>query len=327
MISQNELSIPGISTPASRVALGTWAIGGWMWGGPDDDNAIRTIHRALEEGINLIDTAPVYGFGHSEEVIGRALDGRRDKVILATKVGLNWKDEKPFRDSTPGRIRQEIEDSLRRLKTDYIDIYQVHWPDDKTPIAETAETLAALVKEGKVRALGVSNYSVEQMETFRAHAPLAIVQPLYNLFERGIEQDILPYMEKHKLIGLAYGPLCRGLLAGKMTSETVFPKDDLRSADPKFQAPRFQQYLAAVDKLRAIADRHGKSLMVLAIRWVLDQGPLIALWGARKPEQITGVSDVFGWNLTAEDKAEIDRILKETIPDPVGPEFMAPPNR
>ena len=155
MISQNTITIPGLDLPASRVALGTWAIGGWMWGGPDDDNAVRTIHRALDEGINLIDTAPVYGFGHSEEVIGRALEGRRDKVLIATKVGLNWKDDKPFRDSRPARIRQEIEESLLRLKTDYIDIYQVHWPDDETPIAETAVALAELVKEGKVRTLGV----------------------------------------------------------------------------------------------------------------------------------------------------------------------------
>ncbi|NVN39399.1 aldo/keto reductase [Ameyamaea chiangmaiensis] len=326
-MAQDTLSIPGISTPVSRVALGTWAIGGWMWGGPDDDNAIRTIHRALDEGVNLLDTAPVYGFGHSEEVIGRALAGRRDKAVIATKVGLNWKDEKPFRDSTPARIRQEIEESLRRLKTDYIDLYQVHWPDDKTPIAETAETLAALVREGKVRALGVSNYSVEQMETFAAHAPLATAQPPYNLFERGIEADILPYLVRQKLVGLGYGPLCRGLLAGRMTADTTFPKDDLRSADPKFQALRFAQYLAAVDRLRALAERHGTSVMVLAIRWVLDQGPMIALWGARKPAQIDGVSDVFGWHLSDEDRAEIDAILKETITDPVGPEFMAPPNR
>ncbi|MBS0961102.1 MULTISPECIES: aldo/keto reductase [Acetobacter] len=327
MISQDKISIPGLGKSVSRVALGTWAIGGWMWGGPDDDNAIRTIHSALDEGIDLIDTAPVYGFGHSEEVIGRALEGRRDKVVIATKVGLNWKDEKPFRDSSPARIRQEVEDSLRRLKTDYLDIYQVHWPDDKTPVAETASVLAELVKEGKVRTLGVSNYSVAQIETFRQHAPLSVLQPPYNLFERDIEKDILPYMVGHKLVGLGYGPLCRGLLAGKMTAETTFPATDLRSGDPKFQAPRFKQYLAAVEQLRALADKHGKSVMVLAIRWVLDQGPLIALWGARKPAQIEGVADVFGWHLSEADRAEIDRILKTTITDPVGPEFMAPPNR
>lgn len=327
MISQNTITIPGLDLPASRVALGTWAIGGWMWGGPDDDNAVRTIHRALDEGVNLIDTAPVYGFGHSEEVIGRALEGRRDKVLIATKVGLNWKGEKPFRDSRPARIRQEVEDSLRRLKTDYLDIYQVHWPDDETPIAETAATLAELVKEGKVRTLGVSNYSVAQMEAFRQHAPLSVVQPPYNLFERGIEHDILPYMVKHNLVGLGYGPLCRGLLAGKMTPQTTFPSTDLRSADPKFQAPRFQHYLDAVAQLRTLAEKHGKSVMVLAIRWVLDQGPFIALWGARKPAQIEGVSGVFGWHLSDNDRTEIDRILKNTIPDPVGPEFMAPPNR
>lgn len=326
-MSSDTITIPGLDRPVSRVALGTWAIGGWMWGGPDDDNAIRTIHRAIDEGVNLIDTAPVYGFGHSEDVIGRALEGRRGKVAVATKVGLNWKDEKPFRDSTPARIRKEVEDSLRRLRTDVIDLYQVHWPDPKTPIAETAETLAALQKEGKVRALGVSNYSIADIETFRAHAPLSVVQPPYNLFERDIERDLLPFMIEHDMVGLAYGPLCRGLLAGRMTKDTTFPKDDLRSGDPKFQKPRFDHYLAAVDGFRAIAARHDKSLMALAIRWVLDQGPMIALWGARKPEQIDGVRDVFGWSLTDEDKSEIDAILARDVPDPVGPEFMAPPVR
>jgi len=326
-MSADTISIPGITKPASRVALGTWAIGGWMWGGPDDDNAIKTIHRALDEGVNLIDTAPVYGFGHSEEVIGRALEGRRHDAIIATKVGLNWNGDKPFRDSTPQRIRQEIEDSLRRLKADHIDLYQVHWPDTKTPIEETAQILAQLHKEGKILSLGVSNYSIEQIEAFRTHAPLSVVQPPYNIFERDIERDLLPFMKDHDLVGLAYGPLCRGLLVGKMDRNTTFGKDDLRSADPKFQSPRFAHYLAAVDALRPIAERHGKSLMALAIRWVLDQGPFIALWGARKPEQITGVRDAFGWTLTAEDKREIDAILTREIPDPVGPEFMAPPLR
>lgn len=327
-MANDTLSINGISSPVTRVCLGTWAIGGWMWGGPDDDNSIRTIHRALDEGINFIDTAPVYGFGHSEEVVGRALEGKqREDVVIATKLGLNWKDESPFRDSRPERIRQEVEDSLKRLKTDYLDLYQVHWPDDKTPIEETAQTLAELVKEGKVRALGVSNYSIEQMERFRAHAPLSTVQPPYNLFERDIEGEILPYMERNGLVGLGYGALCRGLLAGKMSADKTFPADDLRSNDPKFQAPRFNQYLEAVEGLRSIADRHDKTVLQLAIRWVLDQGPMVALWGARKPAQIDGVSGVFGWHLSDQDKQEIDSLLKTTIKDPVGPEFMAPPNR
>lgn len=326
-MAQDTLKIQGISTPASRVALGTWAIGGWMWGGPDDDNAVRTIHEAMDLGINLIDTAPVYGFGHSEEIVGRATHDRRDKVILATKVALAWENEKVWRDARPARIEKEIEDSLRRLKTDHIDLYQVHWPDPKTPIEETARALEKLVVSGKVSALGLSNFSTEQMDEFRKFAPVSSVQPPYNLFERDIEKDILPYAEKNSLAILAYGPLCRGLLSGRMTADRHFGEDDLRSADPKFQQPRFGHYLKAVDDLKKIAEKHKKSMLALAIRWVLDKGPTIALWGARKPEQISGVDDAFGWSLTPEDMKEIDAILKRDIPDPVGPEFMAPPAR
>ena len=326
-MTAETLSIPGLAKPASRIALGTWAIGGSMWGGPDDVNAAKTIDKALELGINVIDTAPVYGFGHSEEVIGRALEGKRDKVILATKVALNWQDGKVFRDSRPARIAQEIEDSLRRLRTDHIDLYQVHWPDPKTPLEETARALEKLVKDGKVRALGVSNFSPEQMDEFRKFAPLATIQPPYNLFEREIEKDVLPYAIKNNLVVLAYGPLCRGLLSGRMTADRRFEGDDLRKSDPKFQQPRFGQYLKAVDDLKAIADKHGKSMLALAIRWVLDRGPTIALWGARKPEQITGVDEAFGWTLDEADMKAIDAILTRDISDPVGPEFMAPSAR
>ncbi|MCI1438122.1 MAG: aldo/keto reductase [Acetobacter indonesiensis] len=326
-MTADMLTIPGIAKPASRIALGTWAIGGSMWGGPDDENAARTIDKALDLGINVIDTAPVYGFGHSEEVIGRALEGKRGRVILATKVALNWQDGKVFRDSRPARIEQEIEDSLRRLRTDHIDLYQVHWPDPKTPIEDTARALEKLVKAGKVGALGVSNFSPAQMEEFRKFVPLATIQPPYNLFEREIEKDVLPYAVQNNLVVLAYGPLCRGLLSGRMTADRKFGGDDLRNNDPKFQQPRFGQYLQAVEDLKAIADKHGKSMLALAIRWVLDRGPTIALWGARKPEQISGVDDAFGWTLDDADMKAIDAILTRDIPDPVGPEFMAPPAR
>ncbi|AQS83610.1 MAG: aldo/keto reductase [Acetobacter aceti] len=322
-------TIRGLEHPVSRVALGTWAIGGWMWGGPDDRNAIATIQEAVDLGITLIDTAPVYGFGHSEEIVGQALAGRRDRVAIATKVGLDWKeDHKPFRNTSPARIRKEIEDSLRRLRTDYIDLYQVHWPDSADPMEETARTLEDLVREGKVLALGVSNFTIAEMEAFRSVAPLAAVQPPYNLFERDMEHDILPYAREHDLVILAYGPLCRGLLSGKMTAQTKFGSDDLRSADPKFQSPRYAQYLEAVRQLQDFArEKHDRSLLALAIRWVLDQGPTIALWGARRPDQITAVADAMGWHLSADDLREIDTILTTCIKDPVGPEFMAPPGR
>ncbi|MGB9391389.1 MAG: aldo/keto reductase [Xanthobacteraceae bacterium] len=312
----------------SRIGLGTWAIGGWMWGGTDEAQSIATIRSAVERGISLIDTAPAYGFGRSEEIVGKALaeGSLRDKVQIATKVGLAWKDGKVFRDSRPARIRKEIEDSLRRLRTDYIDLYQVHWPDLETPIAETARTLADLRRQGKIRAIGVSNYSPAQMDAFRAVASLDAVQPPYNLFEREIDGDVLPYAKHTALTVLSYGALCRGLLSGRMTADTKFDGDDLRKVDPKFQGQRFRQYLAAVDQLKKLAqERFGKSVLALAVRWVLDQGPTIALWGARNPSQMDPIAEIDGWHIDAATKREIDAILKRNITDPVSPSFMAPP--
>lgn len=322
------LRIPGIDTPVSRIGLGTWAIGGWMWGGTDEARSIETIRGAVQGGINLIDTAPVYGFGRSEEIVGKALEGIRDQAVIATKVALEWPNEEVRRNASAARIRQEVEDSLRRLRTDRIDLYQVHWPDPQVPHEETARELERLRQEGKILAIGVSNYSPEQLEAFRQFANLSTVQPPYNLFERAIEADVLPYAQRHGLVVLAYGALCRGLLSGRMNAETRFDGDDLRQGDPKFQAPRFAQYLTAVEALTAFArERHGKSVLALAVRWILDQGPTIALWGARKPEQLQGLDEAFGWQLSAEDLAAIDALLAEHVKDPVGPEFMAPPLR
>ena len=194
-INMELVEIPGTSLKASPVALGTWAIGGWMWGGTDEAEAIRTIHEAVDHGVTLIDTAPVYGFGRSEEIVGKALAerGLRKRITIATKVGLDWKDGKPFRNASKARIHKEIEDSLRRLRTDVIDLYQVHWPDPKVPIEETAAAMADLLRAGKIRAIGVSNFSRAQMDAFRKVAPLHTAQPPYNLFERAIERDVLPY--------------------------------------------------------------------------------------------------------------------------------------
>jgi len=318
--------ISGIETPVSRIGLGTWAIGGWMWGGTDDAASIETIRKALDSGINLIDTAPVYGFGHSEEVVGRALEGRRSQVVIATKVALEWPDGEPRRNASAARIRKEIEDSLRRLRTDRIDLYQVHWPDASVRAEETAGELEKLRQEGKVLSIGVSNYDRAQMEAFRGFAPLSVVQSPYNLFDRAIDADILPYARDTGLTVLAYGALCRGLLSGRMRADTEFGGDDLRLSDPKFQPPRYRQYLAAAAALqRFAADRFGKTLLALAVRWILDQGPTIALWGARRPDQIVGLDAAFGWQLNTQDLATIDGLLAEHITDPVGPEFMAPP--
>lgn len=302
-----------------------------MWGGSDEAESIKTIQHAVDIGINLIDTAPVYGFGHSEEIVGKALadGGRRDKAVLATKVALEWVDGNVYRNSTPERIREEIEDSLRRLRTDRVDLYQVHWPDPLVRIEDTAETLLELQREGKILALGVSNFSPEQMDAWRRVAPLHSTQPPYNIFEREIENDVLPYALQHKLLVLSYGAICRGLLSGRMRLNRKFDGDDLRLKDPKFQPPRFIQYLKAADRLGQHAwANHGKSLLAFAIRWILDRGEtMTALWGARNASQLDAVEQAFGWKLSSADYAEVDRILRETIENPVGPEFMAPPLR
>jgi len=314
------------------VGLGTWAIGGWMWGGTDEAQSIDTIHRAIDKGIGLVDTAPVYGFGRSEEIVGKALsDGRRDQVALATKVALNWNDDhdKVWRDASASRIQREVEDSLKRLQTDRIDIYQVHWPDPKTPMEETARALEKLYQAGKIRAIGVSNFTPSQMDELQKSVPLHSLQPPYNLFEREIEQDILPYCRENGIATITYGGLCRGFLTGKMREDTQFTGDDLRKNDPKFQGDRYRQYLNAVAELDAFArERYQKSVLALALRWLVDQpGVTTALWGARRPEQLDPVDEIDGWSLDKNAMAEIDGILDRCITDPVGPEFMAPPPR
>jgi aryl-alcohol dehydrogenase-like predicted oxidoreductase len=324
------VDIPGTKLRVSRVALGTWAMGGWMWGGTDESAAVATIRAAVDQGINLIDTAPVYGFGVSEEIVGKALGlaGLRAHAVIATKVGLEWRDGKIYRNATRARIMQEIDDSLRRLRTDYIDIYQVHWPDPLAPIEETAEAMRSLYEQGKIRAIGVSNFSVAQIERFRGVAPLHVLQSPYNLFERAIEAQILPYCRANNIATFGYGALCRGLLSGRMRPDTTFQGDDLRRIDPKFQPPRFAQYLDAVRRLDELAQRSfHRRVIQLAVRWMLDQGISVALWGARRPDQVQAAVGVADWSLDSADRELIDRILNTTILDPVGPEFMAPLQR
>ncbi|RKR07602.1 aryl-alcohol dehydrogenase-like predicted oxidoreductase [Kushneria sinocarnis] len=325
------VTLPNSDLTPSRIALGTWAIGGWMWGGTDEKQSIDTIQSAVERGITCIDTAAVYGFGRSEEIVGRALKegGIRDQVVLATKCGLNWNDNGPYRDASRARIQKEVEDSLRRLQTDRIDLYQLHWPDPTREVSEAAETLRELREAGRIRAVGISNFSVEQMREFEKICPLSTLQPPYNLFEREIERDILPAVREDNVGTLTYGALCRGLLSGKMKRDTTFEGDDLRNNDPKFQQPRFEQYISAVEKLDAYAQEHyGKRVLHLALRWLLDQpGVSVALWGARRPDQLDPANEVMGWSLNDQAMRDINAILDECITDPVGPEFMAPPTR
>lgn len=309
------ISLPNLNKQASRVGLGTWSIGGWMWGGSDEKDSISTVNKALQEGITFIDTAAVYGFGLSEEIVGKALKqyGNRENVIIATKCGLSWKSrENVYRDCSAATIIKECEDSLRRLQLDYIDIYQVHWPDPNTPIAETADTLSKLMKQGKIRAIGVSNFSVEQMETFRKTAPLHTCQPPFNLFERKSEESQIAYCLKNQIAVIGYGSLCRGLLTGKITRDTVYKGDDLRKNDPKFQSPLLSQYLSAVQQLDDWAgSTHQRSVLALAIRWALDKGISVALWGARKPEQLDPIRSIWDWKLTTQDMKLIDQMTQD----------------
>lgn len=322
--------IAGTDLKVSRIALGAWAIGGWMWGGTDEEKSVRTIHAAVEKGINLIDTAPVYGFGRSEEIVGKALSegGYRQRALIATKTGLDWQEGRVFRNSSPEFIRRNVRDSLRRLRTDRIDILFVHWPDPLVPFEETAGLLHELRGEGVIRAVGVSNYSPEQIREFGRGGPVHLCQPPYNLFERSIEGDLMPFCKETGLSLATYGALCRGMLSGKMTREREFKGDDLRKMDPKFREPRFSQYLEAVERLGELArKRFGKGVLHLAVRWVLDRGSDIAIWGGRSPEQMEPVPEMFGWHIDGETMKEIDRILEESVKEPVGPEFMAPPAR
>jgi aryl-alcohol dehydrogenase-like predicted oxidoreductase len=324
-----SVDIPGTQLRVSRVGLGTWSMGGWMWGGTDERESVATIRAALDQGINLIDTAPVYGFGVSEEIVGKAVGAAgRAQAVIATKVGLEWRDGKVYRNATRDRIMREIDGSLRRLRTDHIDIYQVHWPDPLVPVEETAEAMRTLYEQGKIRAIGVSNFSAQQMERFRRVAPLHVLQSPYNLFERAIEAEILPYCRANNIATLGYGALCRGLLSGRMRADTTFEGDDLRRSDPKFQPPRYAQYLTAVRQFDQLAqDVFHRRVIHLAVRWMLDQGISVALWGGRHPDQLEATSGVAGWSLDAKARARIDRIASEAITDPVGPEFMAPLQR
>jgi aryl-alcohol dehydrogenase-like predicted oxidoreductase len=340
MFPMETTTIAGVKV--SRIGLGTWAMGGLDWGETPEDLAIATCLSALDRGINLIDTAPIYGHGRSEEIVGKAMraHGRREDFFIATKAGLVWNPFGVFSNSTASRLRTEIEDSLRRLGTEFIDLYQVHWPDTRTPIAETAALLAEFLREGKVRALGVSNFSVAQMEEFRAVAPLSSSQPPYNLFERQIEcsahgecsarsENLLSWCKEHNVAILTWSTLCRSLLGGRARRGMKFEAGDIRGFDPKFQEPRFSEYMNAVDRLAALArERYGKSLLELAVRWVLDRpGVSVALWGARRPDQLDAASGVPGWRLDAAAMAEIDRIVAESVTHPVGPEYLAPKMR
>jgi aryl-alcohol dehydrogenase-like predicted oxidoreductase len=310
------------------LAYGTWQFGG-DWGPVDEQAAIAAIQGARSLGVNFFDTAQAYGFGRSEHLLGRALaaDLRSDResVVIATKGGLRMDGDRLVRDSTPAWLRKGVEASLEALGTDYIDLYQVHWPDPATPLRETASALADLVGEGLIRHVGVSNYTTAQIEEFSAARPAETVQPPYHLFRRGIEADLLPYAAAHDLGVLAYGPLAHGLLGGTITGSTTFGPDDWRSHSPAFTGAGFARNLQVVAALRAFAAEHRATTAQLAVAWVLSHPAVqVAIVGARTPAHLAESLDALDLTLGQDDLAEIDRIMTAAVP--VGgptPEGMA----
>jgi aryl-alcohol dehydrogenase-like predicted oxidoreductase len=272
----------------SRIGLGTWAVGGHMWGGQDDTNSIEAIHAAIDHGINWIDTAPIYGSGHSEEVVGRAIKQlpAAKRPLIFTKFGLGTNPEPPTRSASAAEVKAECDDSLRRLGVDHIDLYQLHWPAPQ-PIAETAGACDELLKAGKIRAIGVSNFSVPQMEEWRATGvPLHSDQPPYSILRPAVKLDVLPWCAAHKVGAISYSPLFRGMLFGTWAKDKTFPADDGRSTHKDYAGVRFQRHLQAVEEIRDVASSGSLSVAQLCVGVLLDTPGLTGvIAGARDARQ------------------------------------------
>lgn len=312
----------------SQIVFGAWAIGGWMWGGADKKDSIRAIHSCLDHGISSLDTAPIYGFGYSEELVGEAIKGKRDSYEILTKAGMRWEGKNGeyfFTTNDNGGKQREIytysgresliaecEDSLRRLGTDYIDLYQIHWPDNTTPIEEAMEAFRILMEQGKVRAAGVSNYSVEQMERAKSVVELASNQVPYSMVRRDIEKDVVPWCLENNCGILAYSPLQRGLLTGKITPEYPFAPGDSRPETPHFKINNLIQTNKFLEKIAPMAEEKGVSLSQLVIAWTLRQpGITVALVGARTEEQVLQNARALDVQLSEDEIDKINRKLEK----------------
>ncbi|HEY5053564.1 MAG TPA: aldo/keto reductase [Solirubrobacterales bacterium] len=301
----------------SRIAFGNWSAGG-DWGHVDRDAAIATTRQALDLGVTLFDTAHAYGFGAAEELLGEALRpeirSARETLVIATKGGLRNDAGVTVRDSSPAALRRDLEASLRALGTEYVDIYQVHWPDPAVPIETTAETLDQFVREGLVRFVGVSNFDARQMTTFQSVRPIDTLQPPYHLFRRDIEKTVLPFAREHGIGVLVYGPLAHGLLSGRMTEASTFPADDWRSGSDLFVGDTFRRNLAVVRDLSQFAARRQATVAQLAIAWTLANPAVdVAIVGARSPEQILQTSPGADLHLSPEDLAAIELMLRGEV--------------
>jgi len=303
----------------SIVGLGTWAIGGgeWEfgWGAQDNHDSTKAIEKAVEEGINWIDTAAAYGFGHAEEVVGKAVKNLRNKPYIATKCGVvNAGEGKVMRMLKPESIRREIEQSLRRLQVDAIDLYQIHWPTPDADIEAAWETMAQLVGEGKVRYAGVSNFSVEQLERIAPIHPVSSLQPPYSMLRREVEAGLLPYCADHNIGVIAYSPMQKGLLTGKITTDWVehLPNNDHRRRDVMFQEPELSANITLADGLRQIAETRKMTAAQLAVAWVLRRREITAaIVGARRPDQIEETVKAGQWSLAEEEISRVESLLDE----------------
>jgi aryl-alcohol dehydrogenase-like predicted oxidoreductase len=314
----------------SAITFGAWAVGGWMWGGTDEEESIAAIRKAIELGITSIDTAAVYGFGRSEEIVSKAIAPyKRDDLQILTKFGLRWDitEPAPKRWDTTGRdgkpatvchwakadgIIYECEQSLKRLATDYIDVFQQHWPDPGTPVEESAIALTKLIEQGKIRAAGESNFSVELLDEISRQVPIASNQPPYSMVNRGIEEDVTPYCVENDISVIVYSPLQRGLLTGKITPDHKFNGDDHRAASPLFKGENLRRVNAFLNEIRPIAREHNATLAQLVINWTLNRpGVTAVLVGARNPKQAEENALALQFELTENETAEINEKLDD----------------
>jgi aryl-alcohol dehydrogenase-like predicted oxidoreductase len=303
------------------IGFGAWAIGGsgweFAWGSQDDRESIAAIREALNDGVNWIDTAAVYGLGHSEEVVARALEGVRERPYVFTKCSLVWDEHREIGHSLKAdSIHRECEASLRRLNVDAIDLYQIHWPDPDEDIEEGWTTMAKLKEEGKVRNIGVSNFNVAQMERARAIAPITSLQPRYSLIDRDVEDEVLPYAARENIGVIVYSPMASGLLTGAMTPERIaaLPADDWRKGHSDFREPQLSHNLELVRLLRSVSDRHGRSPGEAAVAWVL-RNPAVtgAIVGARRPDQVRGLVGAADFRLNGRELAEIEEFVTHAV--------------
>jgi aryl-alcohol dehydrogenase-like predicted oxidoreductase len=300
------------------IGFGAWAIGGgnwdFGWGPQDDHESVEAIQRALEGGVNWIDTAAIYGLGHSEEIVAKALANTAQKPYVFTKCSMRWTaDRKIYRSLKKNSVREEVENSLRRLKLDVIDLYQIHWPDPEAEIEEGWEALARIQEEGKLRYIGVSNFNVEQMKRALKIAPITSLQPPYSLVNQAVENEILPFCKQNNIGVINYSPMASGLLTGKMTAERIakMPEDDWRRRAPQFKEPKLSRNLKLVELLRQIGEAHKVQPGVVAIAWTLHNPAITAaIVGARRADQVDGVLPAATFRLSDEEASRIDAFMK-----------------